>query len=69
MSRKKMIRVGAWVTLPAPFAEITGQVIRVHGEGADALVTVEYPLDEGSSETLTAGFVASQLTPAALAVA
>lgn len=68
MNRKKL-RVGDSVTLPAPFSEITGQVIRVHGTGQDALVTVGYPLEQGSSETLTKIFVSSQLQPAALAVA
>lgn len=69
MTLEKQIRVGDQVNLPAPFSEITGQVTRVHGTGPRALVTVEYPLDAGSSETLTAGFVASQLTPATSAVA
>lgn len=65
----KKFRVGEWVTLPAPFSELTGRVIRVHGTGPNALVTVEYPLEEGTGETLTKGFLASQLRHASSAVA
>lgn len=65
----KQFRVGDWVTLPVPFSELTGRVLRVHGTGDHALVTVEYPLEEGLSETLTKGFRAAQLSFAPLAVA
>lgn len=55
------LRVGERVALPAPFTGITGNVIEVYGTGPEALVTVEYPLDEGRSETLTKGYRARQL--------
>lgn len=64
----KNFRVGEWVTLPVPFSELTGRVIRVYSTGPNAIVTVEYPLEEGTRETLTKGFLASQLRRAPLVV-
>ena len=61
-------RVGDWVTLPVPFSALTGRVLGVHGSGENALITVEYPLDEGLSETLTKGFLSRQLSFASLEI-
>ena len=58
------LRMGDRVVLPPPFETIVGRVIRIFGEGDDATVMVEYPLEEGSSETLTKGYRAARLTPA-----
>lgn len=52
------------VRLPSPSSDVVARVIRVNGKGPEALVLVEYPLDEGSAETLTAGYYADELRPA-----
>ena len=54
-------KIGERVSLPTPFSDIVGRVIRVYGKGKEALVTVEYRLDEGSTEVVTKGFLARQL--------
>lgn len=59
MSREP--HVNDHVRLPSPSSDVIGRVIRVQGQGPEALVLVEYPLDEDSSETLTKGFYARQL--------
>lgn len=52
------------VRLPSPSSDVIARVISVYGTGPEALVTVEYPLDEDSNETLTKGFHARQLRAA-----
>lgn len=46
-------RIGEKVSLPEPFSDVVGRVIRVYGTGTEAVVTVEYTLDDSSTETLT----------------
>lgn len=62
-------QVGEWVTLPEPFSDVLGQVIDVYGTGPRAQVTVEYRLNDDTSETSTKRFLALQLTVAAVATA
>jgi hypothetical protein len=61
--------VGDSVRLPKPFSDVVGRVVAVRGSGAQALITVEYPVDEGSSEMLVKVFRPGRLTHVMPAVA
>jgi hypothetical protein len=63
----EQFRVGELVSLPAPFDDVVGQVIRVFDTGTTIFVTVRYVLDGTDGEELTKGFLPEQLKHAAAA--